>query len=70
MTERERLLANGINIDGLNLADRNRIEEVGLEVWLAERPLPVTRHSLGYRQKQMLRRSRTAKSRPQAVDFY
>ena len=36
MTEQERLQCHGIDIGGLNLCDRSRIEEVGFEAWLDE----------------------------------
>ena len=36
MTEQERLQCNGISISGLNLADIQRIEEVGLDRWIDE----------------------------------
>jgi hypothetical protein len=36
MTEAERLKCNAIDINGLNLCDRNRIEEVGFNAWLDE----------------------------------
>jgi hypothetical protein len=36
MTETERLQCNGIDINGLNKPDRERIEQVGLNRWLDE----------------------------------
>jgi hypothetical protein len=36
MTEQERLQCNGIDINGLNLSDRHRIEQVGFNNWLDE----------------------------------
>ena len=36
MTETERLQCHGIDISGLNLCDRNRIERVGFDAWLDE----------------------------------
>jgi len=36
MTEQERLQCHGIDIGGLNLGDRSRIEEVGFNRWLDE----------------------------------
>ncbi len=33
MTETERLMCHAIDINGLNLCDRNRIEDVGLNTW-------------------------------------
>jgi hypothetical protein len=36
MTEQERLICNGIDINGLNKLDRNRIEEIGFNAWLDE----------------------------------
>jgi ribosomal protein S27AE len=36
MTETERLRCNATDIGGLNLCDRNRIEEVGFDRWLDE----------------------------------
>jgi hypothetical protein len=36
MTEQERLRCNAIDINGLNSSDRDRIEEVGFDIWLDE----------------------------------
>src|SRR5437016_1512825 len=36
MTEQERLKCHGIDIGGLNLSDRQRVEEIGLDAWLDE----------------------------------
>ena len=36
MTETERLQCHGIDINGLNLCDRDRIERVGFDTWLDE----------------------------------
>ena len=36
MTEQERLKCHGIDINGLNPCDRNRIEHVGFTGWLDE----------------------------------
>ena len=50
MTETERLQCHGIDINGLNLCDRNRIERVGFDAWLDEvsnpnvSSTPIARH--------------------------
>ena len=36
MTEQVRLKWNGIDINGLNLCDRDHIEEAGFDLWLDE----------------------------------
>jgi hypothetical protein len=36
MTEQERLQCNGIDINGLNVSDRHRIEQIGFDRWLDE----------------------------------
>jgi hypothetical protein len=36
MTEQERLMCHAIDINGLNVCDRNRIEQIGFDRWLDE----------------------------------
>jgi hypothetical protein len=62
MTELERLKCHGVDIGGLSQADRQRIEELGLNAWLSEVEREQEQKRITVRSKIQNRSSRTRKS--------